>query len=323
MDKAKLTRISYWLIAFVIFMVGWLKLATPFLTILFSILALNIFKFAKRKWLAVIIFSVVVTTIFYGFYFLIQESIRTLPKIVEASIPVANKYAQQYGIDIGITDAEALKIRAARELAQELEGVANFAKIATKEFVLIIIGLVVAISIFMNSKFDLATDHYAIKNNVYTILGEEISARFRSLYESFRTVMGAQMIISCINTAFTGIFVHIVDLPYANLVVVITFLCGLLPIVGNILSNTLITCIALTVSPNMALFALAFLIILHKGEYFLNSKIIGGKIKNPMWLTLLGLLAGESIMGVAGLILAPVILHFVKHEAAKVEVRNW
>ena len=59
------------------------------------------------------------------------------------------------------------------------------------------------------------------------------------------------------------------------------------------------------------------LIVLHKLEYFLNSKIIGGRIKNPMWLTLLGLILGERLMGIPGMILAPVVLHYIKVEASK------
>ena len=42
-----------------------------------------------------------------------------------------------------------------------------------------------------------------------------------------------------------------------------------------------------------AIAALVFLVLLHKLEYFLNSKIIGDRIKNPVWLTLLALIIGE------------------------------
>ena len=57
--------------------------------------------------------------------------------------------------------------------------------------------------------------------------------------------------------------------------------------------------------------------IIHKGEYFLNSKIIGDRIKNPMWLMLLGLIIGEKLMGIPGMILAPAVLHYVKAEASR------
>ena len=96
----------------------------------------------------------------------------------------------------------------------------------------------------------------------------------------------------------------------------LTFVFGLMPIIGNLISNTIIVSVGLTISPHMAVWALVFLVSIHKLEFFLNSKIIGSRIKNPMWLTLLGLLLGEKLMGIPGMILAPVLLHYIKVEAS-------
>src|SRR2546425_1555377 len=101
--------------------------------------------------------------------------------------------------------------------------------------------------------------------------------------------MGAQITISLINTVLTAIFVLTIQLPYAPLAIAASFLCGLLPIIGNIISNSIIVFLAMTVSVKMALAALVFLIAIHKLEYFLNSKIIGQRIQNPVWLTLIAL----------------------------------
>jgi predicted PurR-regulated permease PerM len=132
--------------------------------------------------------------------------------------------------------------------------------------------------------------------------------------------MGAQITISLINTTLTAIFVFAVQLPYGPLVLAITFLCGLVPIVGNLVSNTVIVFIALTVSLKLAFGALVFLVVIHKLEYFLNSKIIGERIRNPVWLTLIALIIGERLMGIPGLILAPVLLNYLRVEMLKVEV---
>ena len=55
--------------------------------------------------------------------------------------------------------------------------------------------------------------------------------------------------------------------------------------------------------------ALVFLVVVPKLEYFLNSKIIGQRIRNPVWLTLIPLVIGERLMGIPGLVLAPVVLN--------------
>jgi predicted PurR-regulated permease PerM len=104
---------------------------------------------------------------------------------------------------------------------------------------------------------------------------------------------------------------------HATVVLILTFLCGVIPIVGNLISNTTIVCIAFVASLKLAIFALIFLLVIHKLEYFLNSRIIGGRIRHPMWLILLALLIGEQLMGIPGMILAPVILSFIKVEMQK------
>jgi predicted PurR-regulated permease PerM len=81
-----------------------------------------------------------------------------------------------------------------------------------------------------------------------------------------------------------------------------------------------IVALSFRVSPQLAIWSLVFLVALHKLEYFLNSKIIGERIKNPVWLTLLGLIIGERLMGIPGMILAPVVLNFIKVEASKIEI---
>lgn len=131
--------------------------------------------------------------------------------------------------------------------------------------------------------------------------------------------MGAQLTITLINTALTGIFLLIIRLPQAPLLIATTFLCGLVPIVGNLVSNTIITFLALSVSLKLALAALIFLIVVHKLEYFLNSTIIGQRIRNPVWLTLIALIIGERLMGIPGLVLAPAVLNYLRVELSKIE----
>ena len=69
-----------------------------------------------------------------------------------------------------------------------------------------------------------------------------------------------------------------------------------------------------------AFIAFIFLVVVHKLEYFLNSKIVGARIRNPIWLTLIGLIIGEKLMGVPGMILSPVILNYLRVEMSKIEV---
>jgi predicted PurR-regulated permease PerM len=227
------------------------------------------------------------------------------------------EFAEKQGVELPFTDLKSLKTVALDEVKDRFENLPRYANTALFQLVYLIIGLVVAVSMFLHARLQLNTDPDVHRNSLYALTAQELSRRFQTFYGSFARVMGAQILISSINTCLTGIFLFSAGFPYAAVLTAFTFLCGLLPILGNIISNTLITGVGFTLSPNMAMLALVFLVAIHKLEYFLNSKIIGDRIKNPMWLTLIGLLIGEKLMGIPGMILAPVVLHYIKVEASR------
>lgn len=316
-------RFSY---AFMFFFFGlaiWLHLATPFLAALFSFLALSKLRVARRggKWFAILIFGIAIGAAAYGLGYFIRHAVTALPEIADRSIPSLISWTKQRGIELPFTDYDSLKdlaVDTVKNEARYLGSFAKFARGATSNVLLTIGGVVVAISLFLNPRFELGNTPPS-ESNLYHACCNELAKRFCTLYESFTTVMGAQIIISAINSILTAIFVIAVGLPYSILIVGATFICGLLPVIGNIISNTVVVMVGFTVSPRMALFALIFLITIHKLEYLLNSKIVGWRIRNPLWLTLIGLIIGERLMGVPGMILAPVLLNYIKLEAANLK----
>ena len=313
-------KISFYFLAAFILLIGGLKLGAPFIAILFSYLVLDQLMVMKRVWAAILLYLLVVLGVSYATFYAGREAVEALPDIANRSIPVVIEYAQQQGIELPFTDTDGFKAELVKSIKSQLKVVASSAELLTRQFVVIVLALVIAVSIFLNPVIDLNQGKYAIKDNYYSALCIEVGTRFQTFYKSFRTVMGAQLVISLINTFFTSVFIVAEGLPHRPLIIMATFLCGLLPIVGNIISNTIICGVALTVSVWKAGFALVFLIVLHKFEYFLNSKIIGGRIKNPMWMTLSSLVIGEYLLGIPGMILAPVVLHYAKTELSQVEV---
>jgi predicted PurR-regulated permease PerM len=315
-EMTRAARFSYLFIIAVIVLAGATHLATPLVTVLFSYFALRKLDFGKRKWMSVALFLVLVAGVLYGFGFLIRQAFIAFPKIAAESIPPLIAYAQNHGIELPFSDLDSLKAATVDVIKDEFLFVGNFARVATKQLVFVFIGIVVAVSLFLNPR----VEKYSGRPkgpNLFNATTDEIKIRFRLFYESFETVMGAQILISTINTLLTAIFVFAVSLKYKTVVIGLTFLCGLLPIVGNLISNSVIAGIAFTISPRVAIAALVFLVALHKLEYFLNSKIIGDRIKNPVWLTLLALIIGERFMGIPGMILAPVVLNYIKVETSR------
>jgi predicted PurR-regulated permease PerM len=100
--------------------------------------------------------------------------------------------------------------------------------------------------------------------------------------------------------------------------ILITFIAGLLPVVGNLISNTVIVVISLSHSLSTAAMALLFLVTIHKLEYFLNAKIIGTQINAKAWELLTAMLIMESMFGIPGVIAAPVLYAYLKTELVTV-----
>jgi predicted PurR-regulated permease PerM len=322
---SKPARISFALLALTLVLVAWMNLGALLLTVLFSVFVLQKLHFTKRKWIAVVLFLVLILGLGYGAGRFANAAVRALPQIAERSIPSVIAWAQQWNIELPFTDFESLKATALETVKEQehyLRNFANFARHASTTLVFVIFGIVVAIGLFLNSELDLDRASHRVKNNLYSLCCQEVATRFGEFYHSFATVMGAQIIISAINTVLTAIFVLVIGLRYAPVLIGATFLCGLLPVLGNVASNTIVVAVSFMVSPKTALIALAFLVGVHKLEYFLNSKIIGDRIRNPIWLTLLGLIIGEKLMGIPGMILAPVVLNYIRVETSQIEVEH-
>jgi predicted PurR-regulated permease PerM len=312
-------RISYVTMAVLLVVVALFHLGVLVITAFFGYFALEKFSFGRSRILGVIIYLVVVVGFGWGLFFFSHRAVKALPEIAERTIPAVVEFAKKKNIELPFSDYESLKTTALAEVKDKAANVGRYAREAIFQIAQVIVGLIVAASLFLDARWGTRSDPQSSGDNAYASFVRELAARFSTFYKSFGRVMGAQIVISFINTALTAVFLAWNHFPYALVIVGLTFLFGLLPIVGNLMANTLIVGVAFTMpdGPRMALFALVFLILIHKSEYFLNSKIVGDRIKNPMWLTLIGLVVGEKLMGVPGMVLAPIVLHYIKVEASR------
>ena len=132
----------------------------------------------------------------------------------------------------------------------------------------------------------------------------------------------AQVQISLLNTVFTGIYLVVVlpyfgiKLPFTQALILITFVAGLLPVVGNLISNAVIVVISLSYSLNAAVGSLVFLVVIHKLEYFLNARIVGTRIRARSWEILIAMLLMEAAFGLAGVVAASIYYAYIKDELA-------
>src|SRR3954467_6544734 len=147
-----------------------------------------------------------------------------------------------------------------------------------------------------------------------------LTQRARLLGAAFRSVVFAQVRISALNTALTAFYLLVIvpwmgiQLPFAKTMVVVTFITGLLPVIGNLISNTVIVVMSLSVSPLLAVSSLVFLVLIHKLEYFVNARVMGGQIHARAWELLLAMLVMDAIFGIPGVIAAPIYYAYLKNE---------
>jgi predicted PurR-regulated permease PerM len=140
------------------------------------------------------------------------------------------------------------------------------------------------------------------------------------LGNAFRRIVFAQVRISALNTVLTALYLAVLlpmldmPLPLTKTMIALTFVVGLLPVLGNLISNTVIVVVSLSVSLLTAISSLVFLIVIHKLEYFVNARIIGVKIGARAWELLLAMLIMDACFGLPGVIAAPIYYAYLKDE---------
>ncbi len=151
-------------------------------------------------------------------------------------------------------------------------------------------------------------------------LAERLHRRISLFGEAFKQIVAAQFWIAAFNTSLTAIFLLVllplwdIKLPYAPALITLTFVAGLIPIIGNLLCNTVLTLVGLSVSPVAAAACLAFLIVIHKAEYVINAKVVGSRTHMSVWELLAVMFVAEAVFGPAGLVAAPLFYAYLKKE---------
>lgn len=219
-----------------------------------------------------------------------------------------------YSLPIFLPDTtEDLKNQIFNWIESNLILIRNMGHIFIHGFITLFIGLIIGILIACSKS---NTQH----TNNTTHFTNQLLIRIYTLSQAFHNIVFAQIKISSVNTLLTSIMIFIFfplfgqTLPLQKTLIIITFFLGLLPIVGNLISNILITISALSISLSMGITMFIYLILIHKLEYFLNAEIIGNRINANPWELILSMLLLESIFGIEGLIAAPIYYAYLKSE---------
>ncbi len=230
---------------------------------------------------------------------LIEQSRSQIPDWLAAYLPKSAEALQQT-----LTDWMREHAAQAKQIGEQ----------TGRTLVHLLIGMVIGA---MAALYDTTQVHH------FKPLAAALHQRIASLHRAFRQIVFAQVRIAAINALFTGLFLAVllplagIHLPFVKTMIVITFLAGLLPVIGNLISNTVIVVIGLSHSLSTAALALVFLVTIHKLEYFLNARIVGAQINARAWEILTAMLVMEALFGIPGVIAAPVFYAYLKSELSQ------
>ena len=227
---------------------------------------------------------------------------RSLPEDLAAALP---------------DTVEELREQLAAMLREHGKNISTFGMSGVKIFAHVLLGMVVG---------GMAVLHRVHRSEELPPLSAGLHDRLLTLAWSFEKVVLAQVKISALNTFLTALYLAVVlplcgvHLPMTTLLILLTFVAGLLPVVGNLISNGSIVLISLGTSPGVGVASLVFLILVHKLEYFTNARIVGGEVKASAWELLSAMLVMEAVFGLAGMVAAPVVYAWLKAELKAMEL---
>jgi predicted PurR-regulated permease PerM len=230
-----------------------------------------------------------------------------LAEIVESS----RSYLPAGALPYLPSDAEGFKHDAATWLRSHAGDLQSMGRTLGRILVHLVVGMIIGALISL---------HDVMPDRPLRPLARALLERVRRLADAFRRVVFAQVRIAAINAVLTAVYLVValpllsIHLPFAKTLILVTFLCGLIPVVGNLISNTVIVLVSLSRSLPMAIASLVFLVVIHKLEYFLNARIVGTQIRSRPWELLVAMLAMEAAFGAAGLAAAPIYYAYLKDE---------
>ena len=149
----------------------------------------------------------------------------------------------------------------------------------------------------------------AIRGTVYRFVPAGRRNRARQLGDEICARTGGYVLGNLITSAVAGlgtfVFLEIVGVPYAAALGVLVGVLDLVPVVGSTLGGIVVTLVALTVSGTAAIASLVFCIVYRLLEdYLLTPRVMNRTVQVPPVLTIVALLIGGSLLGIAGAFLA-------------------
>lgn len=147
------------------------------------------------------------------------------------------------------------------------------------------------------------------KKFVYALVPASRRTKFASISEevaaSVGRYVGGQATIASINAGLGFIVMSIFGVPYSIVLAFICFLLALIPLVGAISGASIVTLVALTVSPTTALIVgIYYLVYMQIEAYVISPRVMKKAVSVPGGVVVVSAMAGGALLGIMGALVA-------------------
>lgn len=149
----------------------------------------------------------------------------------------------------------------------------------------------------------------AVKDAAYRMVPASRRPRVISLAEEIMRRVGGyalgQVAVATINASCSWIVMEILSLPYAVVLAVLVGILGLVPMVGATLGAIIVAAVALFQDPTLALIVVVYYVTYQQIEnYIIVPRIMARTVSVPGAVTVVAVLAGGTLLGVFGALIA-------------------
>lgn len=149
----------------------------------------------------------------------------------------------------------------------------------------------------------------AVKEATYRLVPASRRPRVVSLAEEIMRRVGGyalgQVLVATINATCAWIMMSVLSIPYAVVLAVAVGILGLIPMVGATLGAAIVALVALFQDPRLALIAVVYFLVYQQIEnYVIVPRVMSRTVSVPGAVTVVAVLAGGTLLGVLGALLA-------------------
>lgn len=149
----------------------------------------------------------------------------------------------------------------------------------------------------------------AMKRWAYRLAPRSRRARVETLGEAITDGVGnyviGQACVAILNAVFAFIVMTIVGVPFSALLGFLVALLAFIPLIGGVIAGVLVSLIALTVGWQTAVpYAISYFAYLQFEAYFVSPRIMQRAVAVPGAVAVIAVIAGGSLMGVLGALMA-------------------